>query len=107
MKKHTMNTGLGLLLLGVSLMASAQIPITQQEVRGVLQPSQGKAGLIRVGGMDYSLSDATQVIDRNARLVTAAQLRPGVPVLLVLSAGRVTHVVVNPANGNPLDQPVR
>jgi hypothetical protein len=107
MKKYTLNAGLGLLLLGASLVVSAQVPITQQEVRGVLQPSQGKAGLIRVGGMDYRLHDAAQVIDRNARLVPAAQLRPGVPVLLVLSAGRVTHIVVNPANGNPLDQPIR
>jgi hypothetical protein len=98
--------GVGLLATWVGFAwAQTGAPMEDQEVRGVVQLWAPGAQRIEVDGKAYRVARDVQVVDKETRLLPAQRVRPGVPVLLLLSEGiGVTHVVVQPGDQNPFDQ---
>lgn len=98
--------GVGLLATWVAVAwAQDTPPVEDQEVRGVVQLWAPGAQRIEVDGKAYRVARDVQVVDRETRLLPAQRVRPGVPVLLLISGGvGVTHVVVQPGDQNPFDQ---
>lgn len=94
-------------LLWAAIGAYAQPTAVQgedMEVRGVVQLWAPGALRIEVDGRSYRLARDVQVLDREARPMLSQVVRPGLPVLLLVTDGEyVTHVVINPGSGSPLD----
>ena len=84
----------------------AQQPVElPAEVRGKVEQWAPSARVIKVDGRTYSLSKDMQVIDAKAALLSSGAVRSGGRVLLMISQGSVTHVVVNPGSGSVMDLP--
>lgn len=75
------------------------------DVFGKVEQWAPAAYVIKVGGVTYKLSKDVQVIDRNTALLTSNAVRSGGQVQLLVSAGEVSHVVVNPGSGVLMDRP--
>jgi hypothetical protein len=88
-----------------SACAQQAIPLANPEVRGTVRLWAPAAQRIELDGKSYRLAKDVQVLDRNTRLLEAQRVRPGLPVLLLMSGGEVvTHVVINPAVSSPFDK---
>lgn len=75
------------------------------EIWGTVRLWAPAAQRIEVDGKPYRLARDVQVLDRNTRLLPAHRVRPGLPVMLLVTEGQVvTHVVVNPGPSSPFDK---
>lgn len=84
--------------------AQSNLGVEDMEVRGTVQLWAPAAQRIEVGGKAYRVARDVQVVDRETRLLPPNRVRPGLPVLLLITDGEfVTHVVVNPGNSSPFD----
>ncbi len=77
----------------------------EQDLRTTIEQWSVGGQTLRASGKTYVVAPDVQILDRNARFVSALQLKPGVPVLLTLSGNAVTHVIVNPGPSNPFERP--
>lgn len=75
------------------------------DVRGVVEQWAPATATIKVSNRSYPLGQGVQVTDRNAKLISSSQVRVGSRVLLMLSGGAVTHVIVDPGSTNPFERP--
>jgi hypothetical protein len=85
----------------------AQFIEAPKEIRGSVEQWAPGARVIKVGGETYTLSKEVQLMDSNTALIKNNAVRPGGKVLLLISQGEVSHVVVNPGVGPVMDQPQR
>ena len=85
--------------------AAASMPLERLEVMGILQQWSATAKTATVAGKTYQMADDVQYLDGAAKTVGRSTLRTGARVMLLLADGKVTHVIVNPAQTSPLDQP--
>lgn len=104
--KHIFLTILMPLFIGTGATWAQGSPrLEEQEVRGTVQLWAPAAQRIEVGGRSYLVARDVQVVDGQTRLLPPNRVRPGSPVLLLISGGGlVTHVVVNPGNSSPFDK---
>lgn len=85
--------------------AAAAMPLERLEVTGTLQQWSATAKTAMVAGKIFQMADDVQYLDGAAKAVSRSTLRTGARVMLLLADGKVTHVIVNPAQISPLDQP--
>lgn len=83
----------------------AAVPLERLEITGVLQQWRAAASTIVVTGKTYQMADDVQFIDGAAKPVDRSTLRSGARIMLLVADGKATHVVVNPAETSPFDQP--
>ncbi len=99
---------LGLLAAGAasgSVWAQQGAAVVDLEIRGTVRLWAPAAQRMEVDGKPYAVARDVQVLDRKTRLLPAHRVKPGMPVLLVVSAGQVvTHVVVAPGPDSPFDK---
>ncbi|MEW6478933.1 MAG: hypothetical protein AB1455_05710 [Pseudomonadota bacterium] len=95
----------GSLAMALSLgVVHAQL-LQDQEIRAQIQQWTPGSKTLKASGKSYELAADVQWLDRQARFVSPQAARAGVPVLLLLSEGQVTHVIVNPGPYNPFERP--
>lgn len=85
--------------------AAASMPLERLQVTGTLQQWSATAKTATVAGKVFHMADDVQYLDDAAKAVRGSTLRTGTRVMLLLANGKVTHVIVNPAELSPLDQP--
>lgn len=105
-----MKIGISVLLFTAALALStahAQPIEAPREIRGSVEQWAPSARVIKVGGETFTLSKEVQVIDSGTALLKNNAVRPGGMVMLLISDGEVSHVVVNPGVGPVMDQPQR
>lgn len=103
--KHIVLASLLPLFVGAgATWAQNSLGVEGMEVRGTVQLWAPAAQRIEVGGKAYRVARDVQVVDRETRLLPPNRVRPGLPVLLLITDGEfVTHVVVNPGKSSPFD----
>lgn len=99
---------LGSVWLAWSIAAGAAQPLEPQaEIRGAVQQWAPGARVVKVDGKTYALSSSVQVLNSRAVLQPLGAVRPGMRVQLLMAGEEVSHVVLNPGPGYPMDQPQR
>lgn len=103
-----------LLLLAIALSftawqaAFAQTPVLKlQHVRGVIERVDQPQGIVVVSGKPYQLSRTVRVVDKDVKNQPMSAIRPGSPVLLVLSGNAVDYLMLNPGPGDFMEGPSR
>lgn len=85
--------------------ASWSNQFSDPDVRGVVEQWAPAAATIKVSNRSYPVAKDVQVTNGNAKLISPSQVRAGARVLLMLSEGTVTHVILNPGSTNPFERP--
>lgn len=103
-----------LLLLAIALScaawqaAFAQVPVPAlQHVRGVIERVDQPQGIVVVSGKPYQLSRTVRVVDKDVQVQPMSAIRPGLPVLLVLTGNAVDYLMLNPGPGDFMEGPSR
>lgn len=88
--------------------AFAQTPVLKlQHVRGVIDRVDQPQGIVVVSGKTYQLSRTIRVVDKDVKVQPMSAIRPGSPVLLVLTGNAVDYLMLNPGPDNFMEGPSR
>lgn len=85
--------------------AAAAVPLKVLEVKGIVQQWSPGSQTIMVTGKSYPMADSVLFMDGAAKPVSRSALRSGARVMLLLADDKATHVIINPAETSPFDQP--
>jgi len=94
-------------LLVSSSWTGAATPLKETQTVGVVQQWAPGAGTIKVDGVTFQTTKDLQVLDRRGRKLPAHGVRAGTKVMVLSVGGQAVHVVVNPGQESPFDQPQR
>lgn len=98
--------GTGFLLVASGWLAAA-IPLKEAQTVGVVQQWAPGARTIKVDGVTFQTAKDFQVLDRQGRKLPGQSVRAGTRVLVLSVDGQAMHVIVNPGQKSPFDQPQR
>lgn len=95
----------GGLVIGLCMGALHAQHVPDQEIRAQVQQWVPGSKTLKASGKVYELAADVQWLDRQARFTNPHAVRAGIPVLLLIADGQVTHVIVNPGPYNPFERP--
>lgn len=105
MKKFLTSIFFPLLLLGQPVNAAEDLVLS--DLTGLVQQWRSDSASIMVEGKVYEMADKVVFMDTQLKSLSRSSLKSGVKVMLMVANGKVTHVIVNPAQTSPFDRPGR
>jgi hypothetical protein len=105
MKKLLPSIFFPLLLLGHPVNAAEALVLS--DLTGLVQQWRSDSASIMVEGKVYETADNVVFMDGQLKSLSRNSLKSGAKVMLMVANGKVTHVIVNPAQTSPFDRPDR
>jgi hypothetical protein len=105
MRKFLASLFLPILLIGQS--ANSAEPLLLSQPTGRVQQWTSDSASITVQGKTYEMTQGVVFMDGASKPLSRGSLKTGVPVMLMVDNGKVTHVIVNPLQSSALDRPSR